>query len=256
MQLVDIALVMVFARTPSRFCRCRRLRFHYIHPNRRIRLSHSYRAGYGTGGDVLLVAFRFCQPLPGREHGTEDGAVVGLAGAAGAWVSSGWSSLIPEDKLGFMTSGMLFASGLALWFRMLYVSRRSEASGDSVPPGGTHDFRYWYAGAVNRTHNRLLIGAVRNRLHPFHPVRAYADPRHVDACCRRHDHAGHYANRSGRRSRVLLDRVPGCSTARRCCDRYDVRLVCGGKVYEAGTRCLAENLHGPHPMMGAAILLL
>ncbi|MEG8984244.1 sulfite exporter TauE/SafE family protein, partial [Acinetobacter baumannii] len=70
------------------------------------------------------------------------GGVVGLAGAAGAWVSSGWSSLIPEDKLGFMTSGMLFASGLALWFRMLYVSRRSKTSGDSVIPG-IHDFRYW-----------------------------------------------------------------------------------------------------------------
>lgn len=83
------------------------------------------------------------------------GAVVGLAGAAGAWVSSGWSSLIPEDQLGFMTSGMLFASGLALWFRMLYVSRRSQASEVSAPPI-VQGFRYWLQA--------LLIGLITGAL--------------------------------------------------------------------------------------------
>ncbi|ACT01607.1 sulfite exporter TauE/SafE family protein [Paenibacillus sp. JDR-2] len=56
------------------------------------------------------------------------GAIVGLAGAAGAWVSSGWSSFIPEDKLGWMTSGMLFSSGLALWFRMAYQAKNGGKS--------------------------------------------------------------------------------------------------------------------------------
>ncbi|WP_434481768.1 sulfite exporter TauE/SafE family protein [Paenibacillus glycanilyticus] len=53
------------------------------------------------------------------------GAVVGAAGAIGAWVSSGWSSYIPENHLGWMTSGMLFSSGLALWFRMAYQAKRT-----------------------------------------------------------------------------------------------------------------------------------
>ncbi|TCM96323.1 hypothetical protein EV294_105190 [Paenibacillus sp. BK033] len=56
------------------------------------------------------------------------GAIVGLAGAAGAWVSSGWSSFIPEDRLGWMTSGMLFSSGLALWFRMAYQAKHGGKS--------------------------------------------------------------------------------------------------------------------------------
>lgn len=54
------------------------------------------------------------------------GLIVGVAGAIGAWTSSGWSSLIPEDKLGWMTSGMLFASGLALWFKMVFTAQDSE----------------------------------------------------------------------------------------------------------------------------------
>lgn len=64
------------------------------------------------------------------------GAVVGLAGAAGAWVSSGWSSFIPEDQLGWMTSGMLFSSGLALWFRMAYQAKRAGKDASPKEPNG------------------------------------------------------------------------------------------------------------------------
>ncbi len=70
------------------------------------------------------------------------GVVVGLTGAAGAWISSGWSSLIPEDRLGYLTSGMLFASGLALWFRMVYVSRRPSADDDQGPVA-VQNRRFW-----------------------------------------------------------------------------------------------------------------
>lgn len=85
----------------------------------------------------------------------KSGAVAGLAGAAGAWYSSSWSSLIPEDKLGWMTSGMLFASGIALWFRMVVVSRRPKASEDSTQPV-VQGLRYWlYA---------LLIGLITGAL--------------------------------------------------------------------------------------------
>jgi Predicted permeases len=59
------------------------------------------------------------------------GAIVGLAGAVGAWVSSSWSSFIPEGQLGWMTSGMLFSSGLALWFRMAYQAK--HAGKESAP---------------------------------------------------------------------------------------------------------------------------
>ncbi|WP_336785663.1 sulfite exporter TauE/SafE family protein [Paenibacillus sp. MMO-177] len=74
------------------------------------------------------------------------GAIVGLAGAAGAWVSSGWSSFIPEDKLGWMTSGMLFSSGLALWFRMVYQAKHGEKS--SSAPVKTSGMKF-YASAVS-----------------------------------------------------------------------------------------------------------
>ncbi|WP_145131478.1 MULTISPECIES: sulfite exporter TauE/SafE family protein [Paenibacillus] len=85
----------------------------------------------------------------------KSGAVVGLAGAAGAWVSSSWSTLIPEDKLGWMTSGMLFASGLALWLRMAVVSRRPGASVNQAPPAAK-GLRYWSFA--------LLIGVVTGML--------------------------------------------------------------------------------------------
>lgn len=70
------------------------------------------------------------------------GVVVGLTGAAGAWISSGWSSLIPGDRLGYLTSGMLFASGLALWFRMGYVSRR-PGTPDDMAPATVKGRRFW-----------------------------------------------------------------------------------------------------------------
>lgn len=70
------------------------------------------------------------------------GVVVGLTGAAGAWISSGWSPLIPEARLGYLTSGMLFASGLALWFRMVYVSQRPKVSGNPAPSAGKGQ-RFW-----------------------------------------------------------------------------------------------------------------
>ncbi|WP_442954402.1 sulfite exporter TauE/SafE family protein [Paenibacillus sp. MMS18-CY102] len=82
------------------------------------------------------------------------GAVVGLSGAAGAWVSSNWSTVIPADKLGYMTSGMLFASGLALWFKMVFASRKLEQHEAPVQVG--LGWRYWlYA---------ILIGVVTGAL--------------------------------------------------------------------------------------------
>lgn len=81
------------------------------------------------------------------------GIIVGASGALGAWFSSGWSSLIPEDKLGWMTSGMLFASGLALWFRMAFM--RNQAS----PSGATQAVFTWqYVG------NAVLVGGVTGAL--------------------------------------------------------------------------------------------
>ncbi|WP_338539780.1 sulfite exporter TauE/SafE family protein [Paenibacillus tundrae] len=83
------------------------------------------------------------------------GAIVGLAGAAGAWVSSGWSSFIPEDRLGMLTSIMLFASGLALWLRLILVSRRSTITKEHASTQ-TSGVRYWlYA---------ILIGLVTGML--------------------------------------------------------------------------------------------
>ncbi|OIB00542.1 hypothetical protein AK95_25540 [Paenibacillus sp. LC231] len=156
MQLVDIALVMVLLGLLLGFVGAGGSGF--IISILTVVFGYPIHTALGTA----LAAMFFSSLSGSVSHYREGnmalktGAVVGLAGAAGAWVSSGWSSLIPEDKLGFMTSGMLFASGLALWFRMLYVSRRSEASGDSVPPGGTHDFRYWLQA--------LLIGLITGSL--------------------------------------------------------------------------------------------
>ncbi|KAA8783561.1 putative membrane protein YfcA [Paenibacillus sp. 4624] len=83
------------------------------------------------------------------------GVIVGLAGAAGAWISSGWSSYIPEDRLGMLTSFMLFASGLALWLRLILVSRRPAGSEIQAVILG-EGLRYWvYA---------LLIGVVTGML--------------------------------------------------------------------------------------------
>lgn len=83
------------------------------------------------------------------------GAIVGLSGAVGAWVSSGWSSYIPEERLGMLTSLMLFASGLALWLRLILVSRRPTNSGIQEVMLD-NSFRYWaYA---------LLIGVCTGML--------------------------------------------------------------------------------------------
>ncbi|WP_145407549.1 sulfite exporter TauE/SafE family protein [Paenibacillus xylanexedens] len=83
------------------------------------------------------------------------GAIVGLSGAAGAWVSSGWSSFIPEDRLGMLTSIMLFASGLALWLRLILVSRRKAITTEQ-PSTQTSGLRYWFYA--------ILIGLVTGML--------------------------------------------------------------------------------------------
>ncbi|KAF9113440.1 hypothetical protein BGX30_006936 [Mortierella sp. GBA39] len=54
-----------------------------------------------------------------------------------------------------MTSGMLFASGLALWLRMAVVSRRPGASVNQAPPAAK-GVRYWSFA--------LLIGVVTGML--------------------------------------------------------------------------------------------
>ena len=84
------------------------------------------------------------------------GVVVGLTGAAGAWISSGWSSLIPEDRLGYLTSGMLFASGFALWFRMAYVSRRPQTPESMNAASPVQGWRFW----VNAPLVGFLTGAL------------------------------------------------------------------------------------------------
>ncbi|TYP79120.1 sulfite exporter TauE/SafE family protein [Paenibacillus methanolicus] len=81
------------------------------------------------------------------------GILVGASGAMGAWFSSGWSSFIPEEKLGWMTSGMLFASGLALWFRMAFMGKQAAQNG---VPAATITWRY----AVNA----VLVGGVTGAL--------------------------------------------------------------------------------------------
>ncbi|WP_217595614.1 sulfite exporter TauE/SafE family protein [Cohnella sp. GbtcB17] len=55
------------------------------------------------------------------------GAVVGGAGMFGAWLSSFASNGIPGEELKWMTAGMLFLSGVALWFRMRLVSKRNDS---------------------------------------------------------------------------------------------------------------------------------
>ncbi|MEC0310901.1 sulfite exporter TauE/SafE family protein [Paenibacillus lautus] len=79
------------------------------------------------------------------------GIIVGLAGAAGAWISSGWSSFIPGSWLGLMTSVMLFASGIALWLRML-LARTGPNGSEDMTLALAKGLRYWsYA---------ILIGLV------------------------------------------------------------------------------------------------
>ncbi|WP_397334330.1 sulfite exporter TauE/SafE family protein [Paenibacillus glycanilyticus] len=82
------------------------------------------------------------------------GAIVGLSGAIGAWVSSSWSSFIPEDQLGWMTSGMLFSSGLALWFRMMYQAK--HAGKEAAVPMRASGLRFYiFAAAIG-----LITGAL------------------------------------------------------------------------------------------------
>ena len=83
------------------------------------------------------------------------GVIVGLAGASGAWVSSGWSSYIPEDRLGMLTSLMLFASGLALWLRLILVSAHRDSS-DKQPFILGEGVRYWVYS--------ILIGVITGML--------------------------------------------------------------------------------------------
>ncbi|WP_425434535.1 sulfite exporter TauE/SafE family protein [Paenibacillus catalpae] len=82
------------------------------------------------------------------------GGIVGLAGAIGAWASSSWSSFIPEDQLGWMTSGMLFSSGLALWFRMAYQAKHAGKA-ESAPMQAKGMKFYLSAAAIG-----LITGAL------------------------------------------------------------------------------------------------
>ncbi|MGO4528050.1 sulfite exporter TauE/SafE family protein [Paenibacillus sp. 2TAF8] len=83
------------------------------------------------------------------------GVIVGLAGASGAWISSGWSSYIPEDRLGMLTSLMLFASGFALWLRLILVSRHRDSSDKQTFMLG-EGVRYWVYS--------ILIGVITGML--------------------------------------------------------------------------------------------
>lgn len=73
------------------------------------------------------------------------GAIVGLAGALGAWISSSWSSFIPADQLGWMTSGMLFTSGLALWFRMVHQAK--HAGKEAAVPMRMSGWKFYLSAA-------------------------------------------------------------------------------------------------------------
>lgn len=59
------------------------------------------------------------------------GLAVGGFGALGAAVGSHYSVYIPEDGLKWLTAGMLFLSGLALWVRMLLVSGHKDKGTDA-----------------------------------------------------------------------------------------------------------------------------
>lgn len=75
------------------------------------------------------------------------GLTVGGFGAIGALVGSHYSTFIPVDGLKWLTSAMLFLSGLALWFRMMLVSGRKD--GDTQSSAVRTGVTFWLqAGAV------------------------------------------------------------------------------------------------------------
>jgi len=177
------------------------------------------------------------------------GGVVGLTVAAGAWISSGWSSLIPEDQLGYLTSGMLFA------FRIRPVVSNGlclPAAEDARDHGRLIRQRLalWGECTARWLHYRRFIGAVRNRVDPLYPTGADAAPWNVHAIRRRNNHAGHYANCPRRRGRLHYHRVPGCTIARHRCHRHDDRRVYWSQAHEARACGLAKNVHGAHPDAG------
>ncbi|CAG7608998.1 hypothetical protein PAESOLCIP111_01121 [Paenibacillus solanacearum] len=67
------------------------------------------------------------------------GLVVGICGAAGAWGCSQLSGLIPADQLKWMTSSILFISGLMLWLRIALAARLQHES----DPMKTQGPKYW-----------------------------------------------------------------------------------------------------------------
>ncbi|RAP75834.1 sulfite exporter TauE/SafE family protein [Paenibacillus montanisoli] len=62
----------------------------------------------------------------------KSGIVAGGIGAAGAWAGSMLSHGIPSYELKWMTAGMLFLSGAALWLRMIMVSRGKLADAEML----------------------------------------------------------------------------------------------------------------------------
>ncbi|MCS7462305.1 sulfite exporter TauE/SafE family protein [Paenibacillus doosanensis] len=84
------------------------------------------------------------------------GIVIGITGAAGAWISSGYSAYVPAEHLMWMTAGMLFLSSLLLWIRMTMTSRASQNGGRPLRESGV---RFWLASAA--------IGAVTGAMSGF-----------------------------------------------------------------------------------------
>jgi uncharacterized membrane protein YfcA len=79
------------------------------------------------------------------------GIVVGVVGAVGAWASSMVSDAIPGDELKWLTAGMLFLSGLALWARM-----RLAARGSAPAKGAPSPRNFW----VKACGVGLIVGAI------------------------------------------------------------------------------------------------
>lgn len=68
------------------------------------------------------------------------GVIIGLTGAAGAWISSGYSAYVPAEHLMWMTAGMLFLSSVLLWVRTSAMRGPSAQAG--LPVQGT-GIRFW-----------------------------------------------------------------------------------------------------------------
>lgn len=83
------------------------------------------------------------------------GIPVGLFGAAGAWFSSTWSSMIPSGELRWMTAGILFLSAMLIWLRMwLIVSKKGDRRQDILPTG----FWFWLRAAAVGLSSGILSG--------------------------------------------------------------------------------------------------